>query len=425
MKTTDVQDVDLQEYARKPAPDTSNSSGFHLALIIIGGTIGFAIFIVAAQIGGSLGYAKAGAAFAIGSLILGIMGAMTSYIGAKTRLSTYLLTEFAFGQQGAKLVNLAVAASLIGWYGVISSTLGQVTTSMLSESFGLHIPEVLAVIIASALMIWVTVIGFKGVDKLALILVPLMILFIAFAAYMALAKADGSNQLAEAGFTFKTAISAVVGSYIAGVIIQPDYSRFAVNPRQAVIGVFIALGIMFPLIQFFSAVPSMALGEPDIVQVMVGLGIILPAFFLLFLGAWSSNVLCLYSSGLSVATIAKRTPFSKIIIVIGIIGTALAFLPAQAYLVNFLVLLGVAIPPIGAIYIVETAFFRRFRMNIEALAQEPIIRWQAFAAWISGGVIGYLSSKEIIGIFDIASIDSLVVSSLVYVALNFNRFKRS
>lgn len=64
-------------------------------------------------------------------------------------------------------------------------------------------------------------------------------------------------------------------------------------------------------------------------------------------------------------------------------------------------------------------------MNIEALAQEPIIRWQAFAAWISGGVIGYLSSKEIIGIFDIASIDSLVVSSLVYVALNFNRFKRS
>ena len=425
MKTTDVQDVDLQEYARKPAPDTSNSSGFHLALIIIGGTIGFAIFIVAAQIGGSLGYAKAGAAFAIGSLILGIMGAMTSYIGAKTRLSTYLLTEFAFGQQGAKLVNLAVAASLIGWYGVISSTLGQATTSMLSESFGLHIPEVLAVIIASALMIWVTVIGFKGVDKLALILVPLMILFIAFAAYMALAKADGSNQLAEAGFTFKTAISAVVGSYIAGVIIQPDYSRFAVNPRQAVIGVFIALGIMFPLIQFFSAVPSMALGEPDIVQVMVGLGIILPAFFLLFLGAWSSNVLCLYSSGLSVATIAKRTPFSKIIIVIGIIGTALAFLPAQAYLVNFLVLLGVAIPPIGAIYIVETAFFRRFRMNIEALAQEPIIRWHAFAAWISGGVIGYLSSKEIIGIFDIASIDSLVVSSLVYVALNFNRFKRS
>ena len=62
-------------------------------------------------------------------------------------------------------------------------------------------------------------------------------------------------------------------------------------------------------------------------------------------------------------------------------------------------------------------------MNIEALTQEPVIRWQAFTAWISGGVIGYISSKGIIGIFDIASIDSLVVSSLVYIALNFTRFR--
>ena len=62
-------------------------------------------------------------------------------------------------------------------------------------------------------------------------------------------------------------------------------------------------------------------------------------------------------------------------------------------------------------------------MNIEALTQEPVIRWQAFAAWISGGVFGYLSSKGIIGIFDIASIDSLVVSSLVYIVLNTSRFK--
>lgn len=421
---SDTETIDLQEFARKPAPDTSNSSGLHLALIIIGGTIGFAIFIVAAQIGGSLGYAKAGAAFAIGSLILGVMGAMTSYIGAKTRLSTYLLTEFAFGRNGSKVVNLAIALSLIGWYGVISNTLGQATTSMFAESFNIAVPNVLAVTVASALMIWVTVIGFKGIDKLALVLVPLMGIFILFAAWIALSKAGGEAATQAPTFTFKTAISAVVGSYIAGVIIQPDYSRFAINPRQAVIGVFLALGVIFPAIQFFSAVPSMALGEPDIIQVMVGLGIILPAFFLLLLGAWSSNVLCLYSSGLSVATIAKKTPFSKIIIALGILGTALAFMPAQAYLVNFLVLLGVAIPPIGAVYIIETFFFRRFNMDIDGLSTEPSIRWQAFAAWISGGVIGYLSSKSIFSLTEIASIDSLIASSVIYALLCANRFAK-
>lgn len=421
MTDVSAETVDLQEYTRRPAPETSNTSGLSLALIIIGGTIGFAIFIVAAQIGGSLGYAKASYAFAAGSFILGVMGAMTSYVGAKTRLSTYLLTEFAFGRMGSKIVNLAIAISLIGWYGVISNTLGQATTAMLAESFNIHIPGYVAIIVASALMIWVTAIGFSGIDKLALVLVPFMGIFILYAAYLALSKAGAVQASQGSGFTFQTAVSAVVGSYIAGVIIQPDYSRFAVNPRQAVIGVFVALGIIFPAIQFFSAVPSMALGEPDIVQVMVGLGIILPAFFLLFLGGWSSNVLCLYSAGLSIGTLTKKISFSKIIIAIGIIGTALAFMKAQAYLVGFLVLLGVAIPPIGAIYIIESFLIRRFNMNIEGLDNEPSFRWQGFAAWVAGGLIGYLSSKGIATICGIASLDSLIVSSAIYAILSWQR----
>lgn len=428
---SDTQDLDLQEYTRKPAPDTSNSSALQLALIIIGGTIGFAIFIVAAQIGGSLGYAKSAQAFAIGSLILGVMGAMTSYVGAKTRLSTYLLTEFAFGRKGSKIVNLAVAISLIGWYGVISNTLGDATTAMFAESFNIHIPRALAITVASALMIWVTVIGFKGIDKLALVLVPFMGIFILYAAWKAIGSAGTAQTLQDSSFTFQTAISAVVGSYIAGVIIQPDYTRFAINPKQAVIGVFIALGIIFPAIQFFSAVPSMAMGEPSIVTVMVSLGIILPAFFLLLLGAWSSNVLCLYSSGLSVATIVRKASFSKIIIAIGILGTALAFMPAQAYLINFLVLLGVVIPPIGAVYIIESFFFRRFDMDINGLENETPFRWQAFVAWISGGVVGYLAAGNLIGglgfggITGIASIDSLIASSVLYSVLSIGRFSKS
>ncbi len=411
------------EYARDAVPEEKVTSGLHLALIIIGGTIGFAIFIVAAQIGGSLGYVQAGKAFALGGLILGIMGAMTSYVGARSRLSTYLLTEFAFGRAGAKVVNLVIALSLIGWYGVISNTLGHATQSLFFESFGITIPTVLAISIASALMIWVTVLGFTGIDRLALILVPFMGLFILFAAFLSLRQGEAALVADHATFTFKTAVSAVVGSYIAGVIIQPDYSRFAVNVKQAVWAVFIALGVVFPAIQFFSAVPSMAMGEADIIQVMLGLGIMIPAFFLLFLGAWSSNVLCLYSSGLSIATIAERAPLSKIIIGAGILGTAIAFLPSQTYLISFLVLLGVTIPPIGAIYIIETILLRRFDMPIEGLRDEPPVKIEAFIAWGLAAGFGYMSSQGIAGIIGIGSLDSLLVSSLVYLALNYKQLK--
>ena len=156
----------LEEYTSGAVPDDVSSSGFSLALIIIGGTIGFAIFIVSAQIGGSLGYTKAALAFALGSLILGIMGAMTSYVGARSRLSTYLLTDYAFGRSGSKIANAAVAISLIGWYGVISNSLGQAAHQMLLDAFGFGIPTWILVLVASGLMIAITINGFKGIDCL-------------------------------------------------------------------------------------------------------------------------------------------------------------------------------------------------------------------------------------------------------------------
>ena len=415
--------INADDYARSRVPDEANASGLRLALIIVGGTIGFAVFAIASQIGGSLGYQGAALAFGIGSLILGVMGAITSYVGARTRFSTYLLTEFSFGPKGAKIANLAVALSLVGWFGVISNTLGQATQQMILEAFDISVSPYITVFIASVLMVAVTAMGFSGIDKLALYLVPFMVVFIGFAAFLALSKSGGSSLEVTDSFTYQTAISAVVGTYISGVIIQPDYSRFAVNTRHAIWSVFIALGVIFPMIQFFSAIPSMATGEPNVVVVMALLGIAIPAFFLLFLGAWSSNVLCLYSSGLSIATILERFKLRHIIIAIGVIGTAIAFVPAQAYLINYLVLLGVTIPPIGAIYIIDAFFVRRFKMSIEDLDSAVSFRPSAFLAWIGAAVAGYLSNQTGVGVTSIASLDSLIVASVLYSALNFKSIK--
>ena len=407
------------DFARGAVSGSAAATGLHLGLIIVGGTIGFAVFVISSQIGGALGYAKAGLAFAIGSLILGFMGAVTSYVGAKSRLSTYLLTEFAFGPTGAKVANLVVALSLVGWFGVICNTLGLATQEMLQESWNIDVPPPVVITAASALMISVTAAGFTGIDRLALFLTPFMALLIGYAAFLAL-RADGGEPLAvEQAFTFQTAVSAVVGTYIVGVIIQPDYSRFAVNVRHAVWSVFIALALFFPLVQFFSAVPSMATGEPSVVLVMSGLGIILPAFFLLFLGAWSSNVLCLYSSSLSVATLMERARLSHIIIAIGVAGTALAYVMVQEAIVDYLVLLGITIPPIGAIYIVEAIFVRRFRMDLEELNGELGFNIRAFGAWAGAIAVGYCSDQELMGIVGIASIDSLIVASALYAAFQW------
>ena len=414
-----------EDYVHSEVPADATVSGLHLALVIIGGTIGFSIFIVASQIGGALGYGRALGAFTLGRLVLGVMGALTSYVGARSRLSTYLLTEFAFGQGGAKLVNLAVAMSLIGWYGVISNFLGQAGQQMLLEATGVEVATYIPVVIASLLMIGVTLLGFTGIDKLALYLVPVMIGFLIYAAITSLGASTPANSL-SGDFTFETAVSAVVGSYIAGVIIQPDYSRFANSLKGAVWSVFLALGIAFPAVQFLSAIPSLATGNANLMAVMALLGLTLPAFLLLVLGAWSSNVLCLYSAGLSIATVADKISLRKIISGVGIIGTAIAFVPAQDYLIDFLVVLGVVIPPIGAVYLIDAFLLRRFdyAASHQVGGKAAWVNPKAFIAWGCGSLAGFMVQLGYGQISGISSVDSLLVTALVLMLMEHRSILR-
>ncbi|MBU2979529.1 cytosine permease [Alteromonas sp. C1M14] len=403
------------DFALSSVPESETKSGWSLAFIIIGGIVGFSVFLVSSQVGGSLGYRDATIAFLLGGGILGCLGAVTSYVAAKSRLSTYMLTEFAFGRQGAKVANIVIAISLIGWYAVISNFLGQAMQHVLQDMVGLLIPVYLLTIIASVMMITVTLKGFSGIDKLALALVPFMVAFLIYAAL----KSDpfsSANQLAigENAFTFKTAVSAVVGSYIAGVVIQPDYSRFAINKKQAVWSVFISLGVGYPLIMVLSAIPSMVAGNPDLLVVMSSIGLIIPACFLLLFGSWSSNVLCLYSSALSISTLIPKTSLKTITFIIGVIGTSLALVQAQSYLIDFLVILGLTIPPIGAIYCTEIVIARRQGCVVEGLESEPAVRIIAFVSWFVGTFVGYLSQSDVVTITLIPSLDALLVSSILF-----------
>ena len=414
------------DFSREPVPDASTFSGLHIALVIIGGVIGIPAFLQASQIGGSLGLQSAIYAFAAGCLILGVLGGLTSYVGAKTRYSTYMLTEFAFGRQGAKLVNVAIAISLIGWFAVICNVFADAAQLTLSAAFGLDLPKWFYVFLGSSLFVGVTLSGFKGIDKLALFLVPLMLIFLAYAA--GLSWDDVPSWTATSGdmqLTFSTAVSSVVGGYISGVVIQPDYSRFARNVSHAVWAAFLALFIVQAAVFFMAAIPSVATGELDLIKIMVSLGIGIPAFLLLLLSAWCSNVLCLYSSALSFSTVAPQIQLKSIIFFVGVVGTALAFGYSPDYFIGFLVLLGIAIPPIASIYVIDIILIRRGLCETNTLQKEPSIDVAAFVAWILASVVGYLTLNEYLSLTGASALDTIVLASVIYAGLNLKRIRQS
>ena len=410
----------INDFSQERVPDSQLVSSKHIALVIAGGTIAIPAFLMAAYIGRSLGFFGAIFAFIFGSLILGIMNACTSWVGSFTRLSASKLTENAFGYKGAKVINTLMAFTLAGWYGVNCKMFGEAANTVLT-SFGIILPLYLYIIMGSGLMLWVSLKGFKGIDKLALWLVPLMLVFIFYAANKALTMSNASILWGiNNSISFTSAISAVVGAYIVGVVIQPDYSRFAANPEGAAIGAGSALLIVFPLVLIFTSIPAIITQQSDLILVMVGLGIGVPAFLLLLLSSWSSNVLCLYSSSLSVNTVVPKLSLTHITILIGVLGTVIAFVDVQKYFVDFLILLGVTIPPIGAIYCLN------FLFNKDKFTTAKIIENYHFSAifsWLTGGVLGFLSYHNYISITGVPTLDSIFISLALYFIIHQLRYK--
>ena len=407
------------DYSHSQVPAGATYTGWHIALIIVGGTIAIPGFLMAAAIGGALGLRDAAVAFAGGCVVLGILAALTSRCGQKSGLSAYVLNEFAFGRIGGRLANLAIACSLIGWFGVTSAMLGRTGASLMLELFGLDWPMQVMLITGSVLILGVTLSGFKGIDRLALALVPAMLLFLLFTAWLSYDSAVVWQAPPAPGpLDLTTAISAVIGSYIAGVAIQPDYSRFARSRRAAWWAAFLALGVSFPLVLFLTAIPAVAAGERDLLRVMLGLGVGVPAFLLLILAAWSSNVLSLYSGSLSLATIFRQVGLRTIILVFGLLGTILGLLRVDQYLVEYLVLLGISIPPIAGIYAVETLVFRT-RFDAEALQGQPPFVYGAMIAWAAGIMLGYLAQEGVVTLTGVAALDSALLAASLFLALRW------
>jgi cytosine permease len=167
-----------------------------------------------------------------------------------------------------------------------------------------------------------------------------------------------------------------------------------------------------------------ALQQIDLSGLLLALGVGLPACRLLFLGAWSSNVLCLYSSSLSLATIVQKLNYRSLVVIIGTLGTLLALVDAQSYLVNFLVLLGSMIPPIGAIYLLVVLLLHPGDYAARAAAPTHRgTRWRALAAWLGATALGLLVHAGQLHISGVSSIDAILASALLFLLLNRSRIR--
>lgn len=369
-------------HASGPLPENLTVPGWRVALIITSFTFSLPGFLNGAQTGLALGLDRAVLAALLSGLILCGCACLTAIISVRTRLTTYLLVQRSFGIRGAALVNIVIAIVHFCWFGVNVSFFGDAMVAAAKEGYGIPGDFGTFVILGSVLITLSTIYGFRTLDRLAMVAVPLAGIILVAVCVTAVGAHPvdlAPAQNPPTPMSFGIALSALVGGNMLTVAAMPDLSRFIRTERGAISGMLLSFPIAAPVLMLISALIALATGETDIMQIVVSMGFGIPALAMLLLSVWTINALNLYSAGLSMAATFPRVRQWIIIVAGGAIGCIFALLGIINSFIPFLVTLGLIIPPIAAIYVIDG--FTRFREG-SAEAAPPAIRWAAIGVWL-------------------------------------------
>lgn len=397
-------------------PEDDRVSGWRISLIIIGIAIGLPLMLTGAELGRQMPLREAFLAVFTGGAILGGLAAITGTIGARTRISTYLLTESAFGKVGARFVNFVLIITILGWFGVTAAVFGDALSHSIERVFSVVVPADIFTAFGTILMIATSIFGFKLLDKLALLAVPLLIVLLGSLTIYGL-KVGLDHPVppsSQSVLSYGQATSLVIGSFIVGVVLFPDYCRYAKKASDGAFAGILSLGIGVPVVLIASIIPAKATGQSDLVELLFEVGAGGPALILLVIATWTTNASNLYSASLALSVQFKKIARWKMTVVAGVVGGAMAVAGIADQLMQYLVVLSVAIPPIAGLYIADF-LLKQNSVKVKDTIGGQSINWPAFVSWAIGIIMGILTSKGIVTVTTFPAIDSLVFACVVYV----------
>ena len=399
-KTTDIDTLDEvdhvlgEEYEHEPVPISARRSTFSVTTV----WIGFPMIITGAMTGSILvlgmGFRNALWAMAIGNLIMFAYVGALGLLGTRRGMNFALLASIVFGKKGYVFASGLLSTLLLGWYAVQTG----ITGALISSAYGLN--YVAMTIVAGLLYIGITFIGVRGLHLIGLVSVPLFVILGGWVALDA-ASTSGWNAIfnypgnnGAATMTMGIGLTVVIALFIDAGTVTADFNRWAKDARSSVVATFSAFPFANLLAMLAGGVMTAALAVPNAnpfgTDNMFGymngkqigwLGAL--AFLFLYCNLGSVCAHCLYNSATGWSRILG-TRMRIMAVVLGIIGIVVAAGNVWAFFIQWLSLLGVVVPPIGAIVLIDQYLYRR---NAE-IGED----WRptAFIAWAIGSAVALI-----------------------------------
>jgi len=358
-----------------------------------------------------------------GSVIILLIGSIMGAIGAKSRMSSYLLVRVAFGDKGASLVNIAFAISLLGWFGVNINLFTDAVSRLAFAVWGVDIPVLPLAIFASLCMTVTTIFGFKAINILATLMVPILA-FVTFLFAKSALETQGLTELLAvkrtASITKGQGISAIVGAIIIGAIILPDITRFVRHWSGAIYTSVIAYFVVQLSVMGAAALAGGVSGKTDILDIMLDLNLGIGAFLIVIGSSWVLNSLNLYSAILGTKATFPKLNSTWLAIGLGAAGVIAALMNLLDSFIPFLIFLSDIFIPVAGVIIIDALLIRRPDYHIETLSRNRAFNWAGLCAWGVGAGFALMISNNIIpSPTGITSIDAIVLAGVTYIALSW------
>ena len=410
--------TEQNDFTTSRVPENATTSGLGIMGVIVGLGITLPVFFVGANIAQSIGFQKALFVFIFVAIALSVMTTITSVIGRRVRLSTYMILHFSFGKIGVKLINVLIGFSTIGWYAVTIELFGQAIADAINQLLAVEIPLSILIILGSFLMTLTAIFGFKMIEKFSNIAVPFLIIFVIYILYVTL-QGEGTWDtiwLSEGNSSMSViqAISIVTGTSIMVPVFMPDFTRFARTDKDALMST-LGLAMGFPLVLLAGAAPAIVTGEEDIMRIMIGLGLTLPALFILLFSTWTTNTINLYSTILIFSTIRKKSKFWKIGVTCSIFSTTLAIFGFSTYFIDFLNFFSLVIPSLASIFVLHYFYVAKGNYDPEQIEKLPDYNWQNLTIWIASSGVAIATYNDWFQLTTIPFMDALLAGIVFYV----------
>lgn len=410
-----------EDFPLSPVPLTARKSLWSLAPLLMGFTLTSTTLFAGGKIGPAFQFAPdLLTLIVIGNLILAAYCAALGYIAYKSGLSTVLMARFSFGDLGSKWVDFILGFTQLGWYAFTSALIADVVNKLLG------IPPSwnwLGILFFTYAFCSTAYIGYRAMDWLSRISVPLMILLIFWSLSIAMGKVGGLSGLQalqpKEQMAAGAALSLIVGTFISGGTQATNWSRFASSGRTAIGGTLLAFFGVNSLMVLAGAFCTLVYSNPDIVQVMAQQGILLGGFFLLLFNIWTTQDNTIYAFAIAGANMFRINKRSLFVLGGATIALVLAWGGIYQNLVPFLVFLGSVIPPVGGIIMAD--FWLNRGGEFPSLERkQPAFNWAGVIAYVVASAIAYISANNPSGvtIFDVAPLNGVVIGAVLYTILS-------